>query len=404
MVDWERVEQLHSRGQSWEEIAADPKVGFHPDQSVSQAGPALRRLYYRRKSRSERQPEEAPTVKRVDPNADRRWSLARIGYLVVPLVGIWFVLAFVFPSPLGLILPAIPYIAIILAVGVFVLAFGLLRTTHRWSKVFRSTLIIGVVLGLVFVGLISLTAALIGCPFLPSSSALTATSGPGWSATPSYVAAWQSNGQPIVYYFGATWCPYCSASSWPLWKALTEFELGFSGTTTGIPGTSFSYSSPSDVYPSTPEVVVANAQMNSKALSFVVSEDTSGVDGNFPGTSNCVQQAYVSSYSGSSIPFVVVNGQYVHGGSTLINPSQLSTWAGGGSGGAGQVATNVLQESGTPWTVVQPQAAWICAFIVKSNGFSTVASFLAANPGLTAAYQWTSTMTGSVNADLSQIT
>jgi hypothetical protein len=34
MVDWDRVEQLRSKGWDWERIAADPKVGFHPEASV----------------------------------------------------------------------------------------------------------------------------------------------------------------------------------------------------------------------------------------------------------------------------------------------------------------------------------------------------------------------------------
>lgn len=414
MVDWDRVEQLHNKGQSWEEIAADPKVGFHPDQSVSQAGPALRRLYYRRKSREERQPTEAPKVKRLDPDADKRWSLARIGYLIVPLAAIWFVLAFFFPSPVGLIIAAIPWIAIILAVGVFILAFGLLRSTRRWSKVFRSTLVMGVVLGLVFTGLISLTAVLIGCPFLPSSTALSGTAGPGWSATPSYVGAWTENGMPATFYYGATWCPYCSASSWAMWKALTEFQTAFGGTTSGIPGTSLGYSSSSDVYPSTPEIVLANAQVNSVVTSFVIAYDTSGVEGQFPATANCVQQAYVSAYSGSSIPFAAVDGRYIHGGSTIVNPCILQSYSGTQ---AQAVANAVLQETGTPWTGgicsgssssvpgINVQAGWITAFIVRSAGFTTVSSFLTAYPALSnpGKYQWTTSMQNLVNTDLAQI-
>lgn len=416
MVDWDRVEQLHAKGLSWEEIATDPKVGFHPDQSVSQAGPALRRLYHRRRSRAERHIEAPPAPKRADAKAGRRWSLARIGYLVVPLVAIWFVAAFFVPSPVGLILPALPYIAIILAVGVFVLVFGLLRTTHRWSKVLRSTLVIGIVLGLVFTGLISLTAVLIGCPFLPSASALTGQPGPGWASTPSYVSAWQQNGLPVTYSYAATWCPYCSASSWAIWKALTEFQTGFGGTTMGIPGTTFGYSSPSDVYPSTPQIVLSSLQVNSPAAAFIATEDTTGVDGHVPGTSDCVQQAYVSAYSGNAIPFLAVNGRYIHGGSSLVNACLLLNYEGSG---AGNVASSVLTESGVPWsgatnncygttvTVagINIQAGWVTAFMVHSAGYSTVASFLAAYPALSnpAKYQWTSTMTGLVNSDLQQI-
>ncbi|MGI0068154.1 MAG: hypothetical protein ACREB9_07070, partial [Thermoplasmata archaeon] len=94
MVDWDRVEQLHEKGLSWEDIAADPKVGFKPDQSVSQAGPALRRLYYRRKSREERQgPAETSSPRRKNLDSEKKWNLARIGYLLVPLVAIWFLFA-----------------------------------------------------------------------------------------------------------------------------------------------------------------------------------------------------------------------------------------------------------------------------------------------------------------------
>lgn len=409
MVDWDRVEELHNKGQSWEDIAADPKVGFHPDQSVSQAGPALRRLYYRRKSREERQPQEAPKVKRTDPNTDKRWSLARIGYLLAPLVAIWFVVAYFVPSPVGLIIAAIPWIAIILAVAVFILAFGLLRTTQRWSRVFRNTLILGVVVGLVFTGLISLTAVLIGCPFLPSSSALTTQAGPGWASTPSFVNQWKENGQPVLFFYGSTWCPYCSASSWAVWKALTEFQSGFSGTTSGIPGTTYDYSSSSDVYASTPEIVLSNAQFTSPAAAFVVSEDTSGVEGNFPATANCVQQAYVSAYSGSSIPFAAVAGRYIHGAATIVNPCTLSSYA---RSGAPTVANDVLTESGAPWSgsscgspSIQTQAGWITAFMVHSAGYSTVSAFLNAYPALSNPnkYQWTTSMTSLVNSDLSQI-
>ncbi|MEM0128920.1 MAG: DUF929 family protein [Thermoplasmata archaeon] len=400
MVDWDRVEELKAKGKSWEEIAADPKVGFRPDVSVSQAGPALRRLYYRRKSREDRVPAPASTPRRADPEGDRRWGLARIGYLLVPLVGIWFAIAYVAPSPVGLILPAIPYIALILAVVAFLLAFGLLRTDRRWTKVFRSTLIVGIILGLVFTGLVALTATLSGCPFLPSASSLAAQPGPGWAATPSFVSPWHQDGKPVLYFYGATWCPYCSASSWALYKALTEFQPNFNPNdgSYGIPGLAAGFSSASDVYPQTPEMILANAAVTSPTISFLVSEDTSGIEGNFPGTANCVQQAYVSAYSGSAIPFVVVNGQYVHGGSSLIDPGLLSSYAGSTTGWS-QVQQGVLTESGTPWSVVGPQAAWVTAYLVKASGES-VAQLAQTYHGPD---QWTSGMQSMVNADLSQL-
>ena len=222
VVDWDRVEDLRNKGRSWENIADDPKVGFHPDQSVTQAGPALRRLYHRRRSRAERKPQEAPTPKKVSEKAERRWSLARIGYLIVPLAAIWFVVAYLVPSPVGLVLAAIPWIAIILAVGVFLLAFGLLRTTQRWSRVFRTTVILGVVLGLVFVGLISAGGILGRLPDPPAGLFGQDPAGPGLDLGHGFGLAART-AFPSSTSTAATWCPYCSASSWAIWKALTGF-------------------------------------------------------------------------------------------------------------------------------------------------------------------------------------
>jgi hypothetical protein len=409
MVDWDRVEELRSKGWDWSKIAADPKVGFHPDASVQQPGRALRALYHRRRSRQERAPSaEAAPTKKDQELKERKWTLARVGYLVTPLVGIWFVLAYFYPSPLGLVLMALPWLALGLAIAAFVLFFGLWRSSGaRWSPLFRTTVIYGVVLGLVVTGAIALVGYALGCPFLPSG--LGNEAGPGWGK--ASVSPWQEGGLPVFYFYGATWCPYCSASSWAMWKALTEFQTGFPGTVYGIPGTVFQYSDPTDqAGPSTPEVVLANLAVNSPALSYQVSEymwnSTTGTTGTFPSTSNCIQSAYVTAYSGSSIPFLVINGQYVHGGSSLILPSQVSTWADGANGGTGTMSNDVLTETGTPWSVVQPQAAWICAFVIKSNGFSSVASFLASNPTLNnnqAKYQWTSGMTTLVDTDLGQI-
>ena len=406
MVDWDRVEQLRSKGWDWDRIAADPKVGFHPEASVRDEGRALRALYHRHRSKEGRRESEPTRPTRKDEAAhERRWTLPRVGYLLVPIFGLWALLAYLAPSPVGVLIPAFPYLLIALAGAAFVLFFGLFRTQEkRWTPLFRTTLIVGIILGLVVAGVVGISSYVLGCPYLPPS---LASEPAGWSK--ASVSPWQEGGSPVFYFYGATWCPYCSASSWAMWKALTEFQTGFNGGTNGIPGTSFYYSNPGDVYPSTPEVVLGLASVSSPAVAFQVSEYlwtlSSGVAGTFPGTSNCIQQAYVSAYSGGSIPFVVINGQYIHAGATIIDPNDLSTWADSANGGYGAVASSVLEESGTPWSVVQSQAAWITAFVVKSDGFSTVAAFLTANPGLKnpANYQWTSSMQSLVNTDLGQI-
>jgi len=390
MVDWDRVEELRSKGWDWDRIADDPKVGFHPDASVQEPGRALRGLYHRQRSRRQRQgpgPESTPAVaKKEREQAERKWTLPRIGYLLVPIFGIWFALAYFVPSPVGLVIPAIPYLALVLVVAAFLLIFGLFRSSGaRWSKVYRTTLITGVVIGLVVSAMLAVGGVLFfGCPVLPASGA--SEPGPGWMKVSA--PAWQDGGKPVLYFYGATWCPYCSASSWAVWKALTEFG--------SVSGEATSYSSSTDVYASTPEMVLAGISLSSSTIALQVSEDTSGVEGNFPGTANCQQQAYVTAYSGGSIPFVVINGQYVHGGSTVIDPSTLSTWAGGNNGGAPAVQTSVSGESGAPWSAVQTQAWWIMAFLAKASGESV--------SQLASQYSWSSSTQSQVAADVAAIT
>ena len=406
MVDWDRVEQLRSKGWDWDRIAADPKVGFHPEASVRDEGRALRALYHRHRSKEGRRESEPTRPTRKDEGAhERRWTLPRIGYLLVPIVGLWALLAYVAPSPVGVLIPAFPDLLIALAGAAFVLFFGLLRTQEkRWTPVFRTTLIMGIILGLVVAGVLGISSYVLGCPYLPPASSLASEPG-GWSK--ATVSPWKEGGVPVFYFYGATWCPYCSASSWAMWKALTEFQSGFSGTVNGIPGATFMYSSDDPAGPYTPEVVLGTASVTSSVVALQTSEylwtPTSGVEGTFPGTSNCIQQAYVSAYS-NGIPFNVVNGQYVHTG-TLIEPSDMSSWSNGAMGGYSAVANGVLTESGNPWSIVSTQASLITALILKSDGYSTVSGFLAANPGLSnpGKYQWTTTMTNLVNTDLGQI-
>ena len=398
MVDWDRVEELRSKGWDWKAIAADPKVQFHPDASAGEPGRALRALYHRSGRRERHAVEENRRPRRLSKEeTERRWTLTRVGYLAVPLVGVWFGLAFVAPSPVGLLVPAIPYLALGLAAVAFVLIYALWRRTEgrRWTTVYRTTVIGGVVLGLVVSGGIGLAYSLIfGCPYLPPASSLTADGGSGWSTGP--LPSWTSGGSPVVFFYGATWCPYCSASSWAIYKALSGY-----GTVSNTP---LNHSSLSDIYKGTPEIVLANAQLSSKnghgpAVAFEAAEDTSGTEGNLPGTASCVQQAYVSAYA-TGIPFLVIGGTWVHQG-TLIDPAGLGPWAypNMSTNGPSQVKTSVDTESavtgGNPWLVIQNQAWWIMAYIAKDLGYtSTSVSTLSGE------YGWSSTTLSNVQSDL----
>jgi glutaredoxin len=401
MVDWDQVDRLREKGWDWKRIARDPKVGFHADSGVTDEGRALRALYYQRRSRQERKPSPKGSKRVAEEEAKKSsWTMARIGYLVTPLLGIWFIVAYVAPSPVGLILPAIPWLALGLAVAAFILAFGLWRAKgSRWSTLYRKTLTYGAVTGLVLVGVVAATAILLfGCPYLPPSASLATQSASGqpnsdstldippW--TSGTMHPWQDGGKPVLYFYGASWCPYCSAASWAIYKALIEFG--------SLSGEYTSYSSSTDYAPGTPEMVLASASLSSSTIAFEVSEYTGGVDGTFPGTSDCYQSAYVAAYSSSSIPFLVINGQYIHGGAQLIAPTLLSSYT---NSGATTVQGQVVSEetsSGSAWNVVQFQAWWIMAFLAKSTGESV--------SQLSTQYGWSTATTSAVSTDYNQIT
>ncbi len=382
MVDWDRVGELRSKGWDWDEIAEDPKVGFHPDSSAGDPGRALRALYHRQRSRRDRQGPTSPSPKKVEQVREKRWTLLRVLYLLVPIVAVWAALAYVAPSPVGLLLPAIPWLALAAAVLAILLIYFLLRADKRWTKVYRTTVVSGVVLGIVVSAGIGLVAVLVvGCPYLPPASTLSSQPAPGWAA--GTMKAWQDNGLPVVYFYGATWCPYCSASSWAIWKALTAF-----GSVTGNkPGYSFGSPEP---YQNTPEMILANAQVSSSHVTFQVNEYVYGSDGVFPSTSNCYQSAYVTAYSGGSIPFLVVNGQFIHAGTTIVDPANLQQWEGNGWS---TVYGSVYNETGTPWSYIETQACWITAYILKAAGMSTA----------TGLNLRSSATVSQVNSDLAQI-
>jgi len=364
MVDWDQVDRLRSKGWDWDRVAADPKVGFHADSDVGDSGRALRSLYYQRRSKGQRRPAKAEGGsggKAADEERQSKWTLARIGWFLVPLLGIWFALAYAFPSPVGVYVPAIPLLGLLLAVAGFILAFGLLRTDDRWNRAARTTLIAGLVLGAVVAGMLGLVATLNGCPSLPPVSGGEPQ---GWEKANG--PAWTQNGAPVLFFYGSVACPFCSAASWSIKMALDRF-----GT---LSGTSYLSSKADDYAPHTPEVVLAGTSYQSQYLSFIALESTDDNNIVAPSPTSCVEQAYVAAYNpGGSVPFLVVNGQFIHVGAT-VEPASL------GSGNPNppytgwvpltpqEVQSQIDAKSGTAYDAIAPAAFLLEAFIVKTNG------------------------------------
>jgi hypothetical protein len=131
----------------------------------------------------------------------------------------------------------------------------------------------------------------------------------------SGTALTDSSGKPIVFYFGAEWCPYCAFERWAMIIALSRF-----GTFSGLKTTS---SSSSDIFPNTATFTFRDATYTSQYISFqpVETADRNQKPLQSP---TAAQQAILSQYDpGETIPFVDVGNRYEFNGATYGNPGIL---------------------------------------------------------------------------------
>jgi hypothetical protein len=373
MVDWDQVERLRSKGWDWSRISEDERVGFAADASGGDAGRQLRTLYYQRRSKAQRRGDDKPNRPGGTPEGRPKPPiLLRIGYVLVPLFGLWTLLAFVFPSLTGLFVPYL-YLLLALIVVTLVLLYALFQAPVKWERALRAPLIFGVVLGLVAAGSITVVALSEGCPNL---SGVGGTSEPnGWAKYNN--AHWQENGLPVFFFYGSIACPYCSASSWAMTIALQQFG-SLSGQTLG-------HSAISDNPSNIPEVDLSSARLQSQFISLNVAEATDDTHVTVPSLGSCQTQAFVSTYSGGSIPFVVIDGRYVHASSSMVDPTLLQT--NGISMTPTQVQDQIVNQSGPAWNAVAPAAFTMMAIMLKVSegmpGYSALESKVVANyPGV----------------------
>jgi hypothetical protein len=339
MVDWEWVDRQRSAGASWEEIANDRRSGFEPEAGPLSPGRQLRR---RSRERAEEGPAPGP-----DPAAPaRRWPLVRVAWLLFSVLGPWALLAYLLPSPIGVYLPTIPLLGIAAAIAALLLAIALLRSARKWGPELRQTATIGSVIGLVLAGVVGGAALAAGCPVL--SPFLTSEPG-GWQRVPH--ANWSSGASPVLFFYGSVACPYCSASSWAVLGALER--LG------NVSGVSYDHSTPNDVYPNTPSVVLANLSLVSPYLALDIHEATNDQQIQAPSIGACTEQAYLSAYDPlGGIPFVAVGGVFVHAGSTLVDPGAFNGLS------TAQVLGELGAHQGSAYTAVVAAEDLILAFVV----------------------------------------
>lgn len=111
------------------------------------------------------------------------------------------------------------------------------------------------------------------------------------------------NGKPLVFYYGAEFCPYCAAERWAIIVALSRF-----GTFAGVTTTT---SSSTDVYPNTPTFTFHGATYASQYIEFQ-SVETSDREQRPLETPTAAQQAVISKYDPSGkIPFIDIANRFL---------------------------------------------------------------------------------------------
>lgn len=134
-----------------------------------------------------------------------------------------------------------------------------------------------------------------------ATNSLKPTSGPALTGL---------GGKPLVFYYGAEYCPYCAAERWPIIIALSRF-----GTLSGLKTTT---SSSSDIYANTPTFTFHGATYSSRYVEFQAVETTDRNQNPLDSPTQA-QLALVNRYDTSgSIPFVDFGNRFVFSGATYL--------------------------------------------------------------------------------------
>jgi hypothetical protein len=117
-----------------------------------------------------------------------------------------------------------------------------------------------------------------------------------------------ANGEPLVTYVGAEYCPYCAAERWALAVALSRF-----GTFSNLSGTR---SSSTDVYPNTQTLSFYGSRYSSPYVDFQAVEETTnqraGSSYQTLQAPTAAQSALLATYDAQgSIPFIDIGNKYV---------------------------------------------------------------------------------------------
>lgn len=291
------------------------------------------------------------------PKASTRdWKddLARVGVLLAVAGAVWFVLALLFPTPVGVVIPAFPDLILLLVAGVALLAAGWVLGSTAVQRSGTKFAVLGLVVGLALAGLSAALAAQQGVPVL---NKVTTQAQGGWLKADN--ALWKINGRPVIFYYGSAGCPYCAASSWAIQGALQLF-----GTLSGV---TYITSSPSEQDPALrdiPGVDFVGASFTSSLISLdvVAGNDNQVISAPTPPP---VENAYVLTYDtqlgAASFPFYVVGGIYLRAGA-IVDPRVFSD---NGAMTAAAVQQALASQSGPVYNAVHTAQIYVEAYLAK---------------------------------------
>jgi thiol-disulfide isomerase/thioredoxin len=157
-------------------------------------------------------------------------------------------------------------------------------------------------------------------------------------------------GMPLIFYFGAEYCPYCAAERWPIIIALSRF-----GTFSGVRATT---SSSTDIFPNTPTFTFHGALYTSQYVELQAVETT---DRNQKALDSptAAQVALVNRYDPTgNIPFVDFGNRYTLSGATYLPDSlQGLSWQ--------QIAEAIQQPDSPQAKAILGSANLIAAVVCK---------------------------------------
>ena len=162
-----------------------------------------------------------------------------------------------------------------------------------------------------------------------------------------------ASGKPVVFYYGAEYCPYCAAERWSIIVALSRF-----GTFSGLQTTS---SSSTDIFANTPTFTFRAASYTSQYIEFQSVETTDRSQKPLQSPTAAQQQLVTKYDADGSIPFVDFANKYAFSGATY-SPQVINgaSWL--------AIAGSLKSSESTEAKAILGSANLITAAICKSIG------------------------------------